>query len=301
MTVDHEAPRRQRRCRGARRRPRPTAPRRHARRRVPRAPRPARRAGVPRVCTSTTTRRWRSAGSSARWSGSVGATTRRDLPGDPRPGEEPGRRLPQGHVRLAHRRHDRRHPDHGHRAERARRSRPSGGDTEFASTYAAYEDLTDDEQEQALDTRVVHSFHAAQQLVDPDPSEAELECGGKRPAEDAPAGVAARVGRESLVLGATDRPRRGDGPRTRVVRYLADLLDRSTVARAGVPARVGGRRPRDLGQPRRAAPGHALRRVVGTRHAPHDHRRRRGGPVSERREPVCRASRRCRPTSGATT
>jgi len=31
-----------------------------------------------------------------------------------------------------------------------------GGDTEFASTYAAYEALSDEEKDKALDTRVVH-------------------------------------------------------------------------------------------------------------------------------------------------
>ena len=33
----------------------------------------------------------------------------------------------------------------------------SGGETEFASTYAAYEDLSDEEQERYLSLRVVHS------------------------------------------------------------------------------------------------------------------------------------------------
>src|SRR6266516_4035842 len=45
----------------------------------------------------------------------------------------------------------------------------SGGETEFASTYAAYEDLSDDEKQRCLELRVVHTFEAAQRLVNPDP------------------------------------------------------------------------------------------------------------------------------------
>ena len=54
----------------------------------------------------------------------------------------------------------------------------SGGDTEFASTYAAYEGLSDDEKQRALDTRVVHSFLAAQKLSHPNASaEDDSRCG----------------------------------------------------------------------------------------------------------------------------
>ena len=38
----------------------------------------------------------------------------------------------------------------------------SGGETEFASTYAAFDDLSDEEKERCLSLRVVHSFEAAQ-------------------------------------------------------------------------------------------------------------------------------------------
>ena len=57
---------------------------------------------------------------------------------------------------------------------------PVGGDTEFASTYGAYDDLTDDEKERCLSLRVVHSFEAAQRLVNPDPSPKELAAWRKR-------------------------------------------------------------------------------------------------------------------------
>src|SRR3954463_2442509 len=41
----------------------------------------------------------------------------------------------------------------------------SGGETEFASSYAAYDDLSDDEKRDLEDVRVVHTFEAAQRLV----------------------------------------------------------------------------------------------------------------------------------------
>ena len=42
-----------------------------------------------------------------------------------------------------------------------------GGETEFASTYAAYDDLGDDEKERFEAVRVLHSFEASQRLVHP--------------------------------------------------------------------------------------------------------------------------------------
>ena len=79
----------------------------------------------------------------------------------------------------------------------------SGGETEFSSTYAAFDDLTDDEQQRYLTLRVVHSFEAAQRLVNPDPSPKELEMWRQRPAKTHPLVWRHRSGRRSLVLGAT--------------------------------------------------------------------------------------------------
>ena len=79
----------------------------------------------------------------------------------------------------------------------------SGGETEFTSTYAAFDDLGDDEQERYLQLRVVHSFEAAQRLVNPYPSEKELAMWRKRPAKTHPLVWRHRSGRRSLVLGAT--------------------------------------------------------------------------------------------------
>ena len=104
----------------------------------------------------------------------------------------------------------------------------SGGDTEFASTYAAYEGLSDEEKQRALDTRVVHSFLAAQKLSHPNPSPEDLEMWSKRPPKTHPLVWRHENGRKSLVLGATVDHVEGmsedDG-----TAYLADLLDRSTV------------------------------------------------------------------------
>ncbi len=49
-----------------------------------------------------------------------------------------------------------------------------GGETEFASTYAAYDELRDGEKDQFETVRVVHSFEASQRLVHPDPTPEEL-------------------------------------------------------------------------------------------------------------------------------
>lgn len=103
----------------------------------------------------------------------------------------------------------------------------SGGETEFASTYAAYDGLTDDEKEQYLSVRVVHTFEAAQLLHNPDPSPEELAMWRKRPAKEHPLVWRHRSGRRSLVLGATaDRvvDREPDEGR----RFLDELLARAT-------------------------------------------------------------------------
>jgi alpha-ketoglutarate-dependent taurine dioxygenase len=104
----------------------------------------------------------------------------------------------------------------------------SGGDTEFASTYAAYEDLSRDEKEQALATRVVHSFAAAQRLSHPNASQDDIEMWKRRPPKTHPLVWKHQHGRRSLVLGATTDHVEGMGAAEGRA-YLADLLERSTV------------------------------------------------------------------------
>ena len=103
-----------------------------------------------------------------------------------------------------------------------------GGDTEFASTYQAYEDLADDEKERALGTRVVHSFLAAQKLSHPNASDADIEFWSQRPPKTHPLVWKHSNGRKSLVLGATTDHVEGMSE-TEGRAYLEDLLERSTM------------------------------------------------------------------------
>ncbi len=109
----------------------------------------------------------------------------------------------------------------------ARAVAESGGETEFASTYAAYEDLGDDEKERYLSLSVVHTFEASQRLVNNEPSPEELSLWRSRPPKEHPLVWTHRSGRRSLVLGATASHVVGmDLEEGRAL--LADLLARST-------------------------------------------------------------------------
>jgi len=103
----------------------------------------------------------------------------------------------------------------------------SGGETEFASTYAAYDALSAGEQHELLQVRVVHSLEAAQRLVNPDPSPEEVATWRKRPAKVHPLVWQHRSGRRSLVLGATASHVEGM-PFDEGRALLLELLDRST-------------------------------------------------------------------------
>ena len=103
----------------------------------------------------------------------------------------------------------------------------SGGETEFASSYEAYEGLTDDDKARVESLRVVHTFEAAQRLVNNDPSPEELAMWRKRPAKEHPLVWTHRDGRKSLVIGATaDHIAGMDLDEGRAL--LGDLLVRST-------------------------------------------------------------------------
>jgi len=103
----------------------------------------------------------------------------------------------------------------------------TGGETEFASTYGAYDDLSDEEQERFESVRVVHTIEAAQRLAFPDPSPEEVAIWRKRPAKVHPLVWRHRSGRCSLVLGATTDHVVGMG-RDEGRALLDDLLARST-------------------------------------------------------------------------
>jgi alpha-ketoglutarate-dependent taurine dioxygenase len=102
-----------------------------------------------------------------------------------------------------------------------------GGETEFASAYGAYDELSDDEKERFASLRVVHSLEASQRRVTPDPSPEELARWRARPTHEHPLVWTHRSGRRSLVLGASaDYVVGMDLEEGRAL--LADLLERAT-------------------------------------------------------------------------
>jgi alpha-ketoglutarate-dependent taurine dioxygenase len=103
----------------------------------------------------------------------------------------------------------------------------TGGETEFASTYAAYEALSDGEKQRFRGLRVVHSLEASQRLAFPDASEKLVAGWRMRHTSEHPLVWTHRDGRRSLVLGAsTDHVVGMDIDEGRAL--LADLLDRTT-------------------------------------------------------------------------
>jgi alpha-ketoglutarate-dependent taurine dioxygenase len=79
----------------------------------------------------------------------------------------------------------------------------TGGETEFSSAYAAYDDLTDEEKVEFEAMRVVHTFEAAQRLNNNDPTPEQLAMWRQRPSKTHPLVWTHASGRKSLVLGAT--------------------------------------------------------------------------------------------------
>jgi alpha-ketoglutarate-dependent taurine dioxygenase len=107
-----------------------------------------------------------------------------------------------------------------------------GGETEFASTYAAYDDLDGEDKERFESVRVLHSFEASQRLVQPDPTPEELARWREKPDREHPLVWRHRSGRRSLVIGATADHVVGMG--RAAGRALLDRL----LARATAPGRV---------------------------------------------------------------
>jgi alpha-ketoglutarate-dependent taurine dioxygenase len=80
---------------------------------------------------------------------------------------------------------------------------PAGGDTEFASTYAAYEALPETDKAEIEALRVVHSFAVAQQRANPSASNEERAVWERVPPREHPLVWKRQDGRRSLLLGAT--------------------------------------------------------------------------------------------------
>lgn len=105
-----------------------------------------------------------------------------------------------------------------------------GGGTEFASTYAAYENLPEKRRERYDGLRVVHSFEAAQRRANPEPTERELASWRTVPTQETPLVWKRRDGRRSLVIGATADHIVGMDP-DESAELLEELLDWSTQER----------------------------------------------------------------------
>jgi alpha-ketoglutarate-dependent taurine dioxygenase len=104
----------------------------------------------------------------------------------------------------------------------------TGGETEFASTYAAYDALSDEEKERFGSLRVLHSLEASQRRVTPDPAPDLLARWRSRPTSEHPLVWTHRSGRRSLVLGASaDYVVGMDLDEGRAL--LDELLERATV------------------------------------------------------------------------
>jgi alpha-ketoglutarate-dependent taurine dioxygenase len=80
---------------------------------------------------------------------------------------------------------------------------PGDGATEFASTYAAYDDLGDEEKNQLAGYRVVHALEATLRPVYPNPTPEQLADWRGRPSRQHPLVWRHRSGRRSLLFGAT--------------------------------------------------------------------------------------------------
>jgi alpha-ketoglutarate-dependent taurine dioxygenase len=102
-----------------------------------------------------------------------------------------------------------------------------GGQTEFASTYVAYGQLSSEEKSRAASLRVLHSFEAHQRRINPNPTPEVEADWATRPKREHPLVWRHRSGRNSLVLGATASHVVGwDLEESGAL--LDDLLDRST-------------------------------------------------------------------------
>jgi alpha-ketoglutarate-dependent taurine dioxygenase len=95
----------------------------------------------------------------------------------------------------------------------ARRLSATGGQTEFCSTYAAYDDLPGGERQYYESLRIVHSLEASNRATNPNPSpeeqahwraaEAQRDRAGRIGAKEHPLVWRHQTGRKSLVLGMT--------------------------------------------------------------------------------------------------
>lgn len=79
----------------------------------------------------------------------------------------------------------------------------SGGTTYFANTYAAWDDLPEEEKAAYDGLKVVHSFETSQRYVNPEPGVTELGFWQTRTPKVHPLVWTHETGRKSLVIGST--------------------------------------------------------------------------------------------------
>jgi alpha-ketoglutarate-dependent taurine dioxygenase len=80
---------------------------------------------------------------------------------------------------------------------------PTGGDTDFCNTYAAYDDLSDEEKHELAPLRVMHSAWSSLFYYDPEPNYQLLRGMMSIGDQELPLVWPHRSGRKSLVLGCT--------------------------------------------------------------------------------------------------
>jgi alpha-ketoglutarate-dependent taurine dioxygenase len=85
----------------------------------------------------------------------------------------------------------------------ARRTSPIGGQTEFANTYAAFDDLPEKRKQELQRLRVVHTMAATQRDVFPNPTPEQSSAWARFPDKVHPLVWTHRSGRKSLVLGSS--------------------------------------------------------------------------------------------------
>lgn len=113
---------------------------------------------------------------------------------------------------------------------RCRKIAPEGGQTEFANTYAIYDDLPEADQDLFDTLQAVHSQETIQRKAFPNPTEWQLGLWGEGaiPATTHPLVWHHRTGRKSLLLGETMKRIVGLSPADSdaMVKRLMDLSDR---------------------------------------------------------------------------
>ena len=84
-----------------------------------------------------------------------------------------------------------------------RRPSQTGGQTQFASTYAGYESLSQAQKDEIANLRAVHSLLSSMRLVVDAPTAEEFARWGRSPVKQHPLVWTRRSGRKSLIVGNT--------------------------------------------------------------------------------------------------